>query len=497
MSKTRGKAIRSVAASIGPLPRNWKLVRLGDLARESGRYGSSAAALAYDADLPRYIRITDITRDGILHRDSPASIAVPDAEPHRLKRGDLLFARSGATCGKTYLYNPRDGECAYAGYLIRFSLDETLCVPSFVARWTQSSFYQAWLARTIRKAAQANINADELADLPVPLPPVEEQLRITNMLAVLDRIILSGEAIIEKLGNIRIGLVTDLLSCGVDDDGQIINKRELRDSPIGPIPAHYSVAPVESLLVRPGPPYRHWSREGEAVLGRDAEPDDLSSQAVFRDLGGANQDERNGPAIEHSGGRHMPAMRSGPFGSDLRKAELVDEGIPLLGIDNIGVGRFVADFKRYIRPSKYLELQRYAALPGDVMITIMGTVGRSCLVPDDLGPALSSKHVWALTFDRERYLPELASLQFNYAPWVQEHFRREEQGGTMSAIRSETLKSLLLPVPPMAEQRLIVRIVGDTSARLEAETVELGKRRRLRQSLIDDLLTGRRRLPPE
>ena len=233
------------------------------------------------------------------------------------------------------------------------------------------------------------------------------------------------------------------------------------------------------------------------MLGRDAEPDDLSSQAVFRDLGGANQDERNGPAIEHSGGRHMPAMRSGPFGSDLRKAELVDEGIPLLGIDNIGVGRFVADFKRYIRPSKYLELQRYAALPGDVMITIMGTVGRSCLVPDDLGPALSSKHVWALTFDRERYLPELASLQFNYAPRVQEHFRREEQGGTMSAIRSETLKSLLLPVPPMAEQRLIVRIVGDTSARLEAETVELGKRRRLRQSLIDDLLTGRRRLPPE
>ncbi len=84
------------------------------------------------------------------------------------------------------------------------------------------------------------------------------------------------------------------------------------------------------------------------------------------------------------------------------------------------------------------------------MITIMGTVGRCCLVPTNIGKALSSKHVWTLTFDKSLYSPYLACLQFNYAPWVLTHLKRDEQGGIMSAIRSETLSSLLLPVPPRA-----------------------------------------------
>jgi len=124
----------------------------------------------------------------------------------------------------------------------------------------------------------------------------------------------------------------------------------------------------------------------------------------------------------------------------------------------------------------------------------MGTVGRCCVVPDDIGRALSSKHVWTLTFDQNLYLPQLACLQINYSDWVLRHFARDIQGGIMSAIRSDTLRTTLLPVPPLAEQRRIEQILRTQQSRIEIVRQESAKLRRLKQGLMDDLLTGRVRV---
>jgi type I restriction enzyme S subunit len=131
------------------------------------------------------------------------------------------------------------------------------------------------------------------------------------------------------------------------------------------------------------------------------------------------------------------------------------------------------------------------------MITIMGTVGRCCLVPEDIGEAFSSKHVWTITLDRDRYLPYLACKQLNHAPWARAHLRRDEQGGIMGAIRSETLRSLMLPVPPIEEQREIADILKAIDRRISAESEKLAKLRPLKVGLMSDLLTGRVRVPEE
>ena len=195
--------------------------------------------------------------------------------------------------------------------------------------------------------------------------------------------------------------------------------------------------------------------------------------------------------VEELLGHRSPAMRSGPFGSSLLASELVNGGVPLLGIDNVLREHFVADYRRFVTPDKSYELRRYRVRPGDIMITIMGTVGRCCVVPDSIGEALSSKHVWTLTLDQECYVPELACLQMNYAPWVLAHFSRDEQGGIMSAIRSETLRSLRLPTPPIAEQRRIWAMLRAPACRIEAESATLSKLRELRAGFADDLLSGR------
>ena len=426
---------------VGALPPGWSMACLADLARGHGRYGSSAPARPYDAALPRYVRITDIDDSGKLRSDSWASIGDLLAEPHRLRPGDLLFARSGATAGKTYLYDPRDGACAHGGYLVRFALRGDICVPAFVAQWTRSSGYRAWLRGTLRQGAQPNINATELATLPVPLPPLEEQRAIARVLRACDDIIDRSARIIEQLGHMLASMLRDLLTRGLTQQGRLRDPGaapgEHRDTQLGRLPRTWDVAPVAELLA-------------------DVEP----------------------------------AMRSGPFGSELRKSELAPEGVPLLGIDNVQVDRFVPAYRRFVRPDRIASLQRYAVRPGDVLVTIMGTVGRSCLVPPDIGEALSSKHIWTLTLDHRRYLPLLASLQFNHAPWVQAHFAREGQGGTINAIRSDTLRTTLLPVPPILEQRCIMTKIGRLRDRVAAERALLARREQLRERLRDDLLTG-------
>jgi type I restriction enzyme S subunit len=197
---------------LGALPHDWELRRLADLSLNRGDYGSGAAAKPFDPKLPRYVRITDIRDDGTLSDETFASITENEARGYELETNDLLFARSGATVGKTYLYDPDDGRCAHAGYVIKFRLDPQRCVPRYVAHFTRSPFYWRWVGRTLRQGAQPNINADEYRELLLPCPPLPEQERIAATLDAVDERIHAEARYGEKLKLGKDGLAADLLS---------------------------------------------------------------------------------------------------------------------------------------------------------------------------------------------------------------------------------------------------------------------------------------------
>lgn len=188
-------------------------------------------------------------------------------------------------------------------------------------------------------------------------------------------------------------------------------------------------------------------------------------------------------------------MRSGPFGSALLKSELQTHGIPFLGIDNVHVERFVPVYSRFVSEEKYQELARYTVYPGDVMVTIMGTVGRCCVVPLDVGTAISSKHVWTLTIDRDLYSPALLAWQINHSSAVQAQLQGSAQGGIMSAISSGTLRDLLVPLPPPSEVREIESLLLSFNAQIDAVEAEQDVANALKADLMSDLFSGRVRVP--
>lgn len=312
----------------------------------------------------------------------------------------------------------------------------------FIAQWLKSKPLRiAAEAQMTGSAGQRRVPADFFSRFRIPQIALREQRGIAEVLDALDEQIRLSEQVLSKLNAASFGLLVDLMTKGVSRHstrkGPTLSFHDRRVA----LPQGWALEPMNTLLA----PVR-------------------------------------------------PAMRSGPFGSALLKEELVAEGVPLLGIDNVHINRFEPHFERFVTQAKAKELARYLVRPNDVMITIMGTVGRACLVPMDVGPALSSKHVWTLTIDASRYSPYLVSRQLNDAPWAREHLRRDEQGGIMSAIRSDTLKSLVLPVPPMPEQERIEEVLRAMDQKIAVQSATHAKLRLLKAGLSSDMLSGRVRV---
>lgn len=197
---------------IGEIPIEWEVVRLGDLCHGQPEYGANVPSIDMDKSLPRYIRITDITEDGKLLKSTWQSIKREFAEPYILKEGDFLFARSGATVGKTYLYRNKDGECAFAGYMIRFKPNPMQLLPDFLFQYTHSNFYYNWVKGMLRAGAQPNINAQEYSIMPLPRPPINEQKQITQILSCIDEEVEKEARHREQLESLEKGLMQVLLT---------------------------------------------------------------------------------------------------------------------------------------------------------------------------------------------------------------------------------------------------------------------------------------------
>lgn len=160
---------------------------LGQLSKNGrGYYGIGASAVPYSDELFTYLRITDIRDDGTLNRADLKSVADSEASKYLLAPNDIVFARTGASTGRNYFYDGRDGIFVYAGFLIKFSIDDRQVNPRYIKHYCRSKNYWDWIAAYNTGSTRGNINAQTLASMPIILPPREYQDRAVSILDSLD-----------------------------------------------------------------------------------------------------------------------------------------------------------------------------------------------------------------------------------------------------------------------------------------------------------------------
>ncbi|MCH7884340.1 MAG: restriction endonuclease subunit S, partial [Planctomycetes bacterium] len=189
------------------------------------------------------------------------------------------------------------------------------------------------------------------------------------------------------------------------------------------------------------------------------------------------------------------SIQSGPFGSNLLHSEFQDSGILAIGIDNVLEGRFSLGSQHRISPTKFRELKKYEARPLDVLITVMATVGRCCVVPADMEPAIITKHVYRITPDQGLIHPSYLMFALWGASVVRWQMKREIRGQTRPGINGYILRNLAIPLPPPKEQLLIVQDVEYRLSHADDLTTLLGRSQqrydRLRQSILKRAFEGK------
>ena len=158
----------------------WEEKTLKDISIISGNYGLSVPSTEYNG--VRYLRITDITEWGDLNDEKVSAKLDEEKEQELLEEGDLLFARTGATVGKTLMYKEAFGKCLFAGYLIRYRLNKEIVLPKYMFYITHSDNYYKWVLENQKAAAQPNISAKLYNEYVVSYPSISEQQSIVETL---------------------------------------------------------------------------------------------------------------------------------------------------------------------------------------------------------------------------------------------------------------------------------------------------------------------------
>ena len=196
---------------LGWIPDEWEVKELGDCSLIKGEYGINAAAVEYSDQLPTYIRITDIDEDGNFKYTERKSVDNNAASNFVLEEYDIIFARTGATVGKTYLHKASNGKLVFAGFLIRFRTDKNKLLPYYLKYFTTTKRYWDWVKVVSMRSGQPGINSTEYCLLPIPLPTLPEQKKITTVLNTWDEAITKTQQLIAQLQQRNKGLMQQLL----------------------------------------------------------------------------------------------------------------------------------------------------------------------------------------------------------------------------------------------------------------------------------------------
>lgn len=420
---------------IGEIPEGWECTRLRFLVKKALQYGASESGDSEHEEYPRYIRITDITDDGKLKDEGAKYLDPILAAPYILEKGDLLFARSGATVGKTYLFNEEFSAC-FAGYLIKASCNDKI-LPDFLFYYTQSGVYENWKDSMFTQATIQNIGADKYNELNVLVPSRSEQQAIATYLNhKVGQIDASISAITDQIADLkayRQSVISEAVTKGLNPDAK------MKDSGIewiGEIPEGWTIKKIKYVADTHG-----------RIGFRGYTTEDLVSE---------------GEGAFVIGGKHI-------------SNNLLDLSNP-----------------DYISWDKYYESPEIMVNKGDLITAQRGTLGRTIVVREDIGKATINPSLILINNLRINAI-------YLYWYMVSSSFLSKiELMNTSTAvpmISQYQLDNVEVPIPSLSEQQAIAAYLDQKTAEIDSAIKSLEEQmadlKALKQSVISEAVTGK------
>jgi type I restriction enzyme, S subunit len=368
-----------------------------------------------------------------------------------VKTGDVLVTKAGPRdrVGVVVYVNSDPKHLIVSGKMIGLRLHHDQVLPQVLAGALSLRKAQDYIhARTTGMAeSQVNFANDVLLNTEVCIPPLPDQTRIAAVLDTMDEAIAKTEAVIAKLKQVRTGLLHDLLTRGLDQHGQLrdpmAHPEQFQDSPLGRIP-------------------KEWT---------------------FETLG---------DRLKQNSG----TIQTGPFGSQLHAHEYRTQGIPVIMPQDIREGDFDDSQIARISFAKADALRRHRVRVGDLIFARRGELSRCAVVGEKEVGWLCGTGCLLMRFEQMNLSPRWLSLAYRH-DFGQRQIAARAVGTTMVNLNTTLLAHLFFAFPRKQEQEDVATRIGETDATTQKELANLLKLGHLKSGLMDDLLTGRVRVPEE
>lgn len=206
---------------IGEIPAHWEVKRFKYMLKEPLRYGANESGFPEEeTNEVRLIRISDINKENEIKNEDKKFLPKEIAKPYLLLKGDLLFARSGATVGKSYLYEDDSFRACFAGYFIKATISKNVGNYKFVNYYAKSYSYWGFINSIFIQATIQNVSAEKYKNFFIPIPPITEQNEIALFLdkitSKIDQSIQEIQYSIELLQKYRNSLITHAVTGKID-----------------------------------------------------------------------------------------------------------------------------------------------------------------------------------------------------------------------------------------------------------------------------------------
>ncbi|MBX0358366.1 restriction endonuclease subunit S [Halobacillus sp. Nhm2S1] len=290
---------------------------------------------------------------------------------------------------------------------------------------------QAFASGTTRQ----RVSRKNLGTVRLPIPPIKKQQKITAIISSVDEAIEKTEQIITQTEKVKKGLMQQLLTKG-------IGHKKFKKTAVGEIPESWEITDLTDI----------------------AKGDKYS-------------------------------FTGGPFGSDLTSKEYQSEGVRIIQLQNIGEGDFFNSYKIYTSEEKADQLYKCNIYPGDIIIAKMAEpVARACLIPDFNERYLMASDGIRLAVDEKKYDKYFIMNAIN-SPYFRKQAENNSTGTTRLRIGLKTLRKLKLAIPSFEEQQEIAKILISFNEKIKLEENQLQALQKLKKGLMQQLLTGKVRVP--